>query len=238
MSQTTAVTHQNIRRLIDDLNPEQYAISSYRMGTIVSSQVQNLASRTFQPRVAPPETVALVAGTFDYTLTLANNFVHQLMLDSNGWELEKLSFEELNAYYRQDTNSPVGRSTPCHYAPFETNAQVHRIRVAPTPASSDTLNVYRNVLPAATAGESTDVPFSNVMLRTLEKACAIQCIGVMNPDDRERRKISPEVMNLWREDVENGVRSENWRQRTLGHTQTHIIRRGWSWGGRSWLLSR
>jgi len=228
MSQTAAETALNVRRMIDDLDKDDYAISSLRMANIISGAVQALAARTHQPiNASPPTTIVLSNGVFDYTISLANIAIRQILLASNGRDLVRIPLEELNARYRQDTSVPAASTSfPTHYALYETNTQLTRIRVGPTPdASAGTLLVYRDVLPASTSGDTSSIPFGNLMCQAVEASAAAECVLSMVPEERAKRMISQDVVQLWLKGVDDAVKAENVRQRMMGRSQTHVVQR-------------
>lgn len=213
MSQTVSVTHFNIRVLIDDLDPEARAISTIRMTHLVDRKVRWITSRTFQP-LATTTTISLVAGTFDYNLSRIPTSVRQLILNSDGVPLERLSLPELNATYRQDTAVPLGNGTPRHYALYELDGEIVRVRIGPTPAVADTVDVYYDAYPTFDADDmTTTIALNKSMLMALEKACAAECLLMMTKKDLARRKVNPAVAQAWMAEVEQAIADENWRHR-------------------------
>jgi hypothetical protein len=223
MSQIALTTHHNIRLLIDDLDRDTYAINPHRLSLIIRRKVQLLTARTFQPLVTPT-TIALVAGTFDYTVTGTPNSIRQLILNSDGTPLERLPLPELNAIYKQDTLGAAGRGTPRHFAMYELNTQVNKIRVGPTPSAADTLDIYYDIYPASNVGNpdtaSSDVPFGDIMLAALEKSVAAECVLAMDDADRKRRKLSREYAGALAAEAEALIAAENWRQRMYEAQET------------------
>lgn len=236
MSQTGIVTHYNIRTMIDDLSRESYAISTPRMNLIVKREVQLLAARSILPIVSPTS-IALTAGTYDYTITGTPQTIRQLILNSDGTELDRISLEEMNNLYKQDTNVAAGRATPRVYALYEINTQVCKVRLGPTPVANDSLDIYYEIAPAAAEtalidgtsagvyGSANDVPFPPLLLGALERMCAAHCVSVMDEADRARRKINPQAIGLWRDEADDMVRQSNWRARFNGRSQSHVMRR-------------
>lgn len=122
MSATRAATERNIRLLMDDLNPDDYAVSSARLHHAVESQMNLLATRTVLPMEAVTD-VALVAGIYDYTLNAISGWgydwgsdwggsprpiigdVRQVLLNADGRTLKQLSLDEINRAYYQDTSA-------------------------------------------------------------------------------------------------------------------------------------
>ena len=221
MSQTRLVTEQNVRYLIDDLDPDDYAISSVRMHQYLQGQMQLLGGRMILPMEAVTS-VAVVAGTYDYTLTGTVGDVRQVLWNANGLVLEPLSFDELNETFRQDTALNYTATVPMCWALYETSAQASKLRIAPTPAASGTLKVYYGVIPASLTADSSTIPFSAPMLRILERMVASECVTVMSPEDRKRRMIGTGVVAMWQRATEMGIANENFRMRTQGALQSRI----------------
>lgn len=223
MSQTAAVTALAIRRLIDDLDKSDYAISSVRLANIVQSKVQMLATRLIQPMVAsPPTTISVLVGVTDYTVLLTVAGIRLVTLKTLGYPLEPTSFEIITDMFRLDSDHPWEGTPPTHYAPYKTNTQLDRIRIGPKPTAALTLNVYKDTFPLDGAGDGSAVPFSTLMLRALEKACALECVATMSAKDREKRMISTDVLKLWAAEVDQAIKDENWQQRMAGGSQERV----------------
>lgn len=225
MSATRSATEANIRLLIDDNNPDQYAISSVRMHQFVQGEMQLIAARTFLP-MESVLSVPLVAGTFDYTLTGIVGDVRQVVRHTDGIPLQRQTLDYMVGMWRQDSAAQVGTSPqPLDYAILETSAQLVRIRLGPTPSSSAvSVDVYYGVMSASLTADSSTIPFSAPLLRALERACASECVAVMSRADRDARMIDVASVGLWRELSEQGIREENLRLRVTGSgTQPNVI---------------
>lgn len=224
MSATRSATEDIIRLLIDDHDRDDYAISSIRMAEIIQGQMQLLGAQTHLPMEAVTS-VALLAGTYDYTLTGVVGDVRQVIDNATGMELTPVTLDELVSTYRQDTAVPQGSSNPpLYYAVLETSAQLSRIRVAPTPGASGTLKVYYGIVPASLSADASTIPFSAPLLRVLERSCAMECVASMSREDRAQRMISADVLSIWQNSVSEGLRAENLRLRVVGSgTQANVI---------------
>lgn len=221
MSQTRAVTEMNIRYLLDDLDPDDYAISSVRMHQYLQGQMHMLAARMVLPMEAVTS-VSVTAGTYDYTLSGTVGDVRKVLWDATGQELVRLSFDDICSGYLQDSTASVTRGIPIAYALYETSAQASKMRVAPTPVSSGTLKLYYGIVPAALTADSSTIPFSAPMLRVLERLTAAECASVMSPADRQRRMLGDGAAALWRQQAEQALANENFRMRTMGALQEKI----------------
>jgi hypothetical protein len=220
MSQTVSITHYNIRTMVDDLDPEARAISTPRLAQLVDRKVRSLVGRVLQP-LNTPTTIALVAGTFDYNLSTIPSSVRQLILNSNGLPLDRLSLPELNTIYAQDTAVAVARGTPRHYALFEIEGNVVRVRIGPTPVATDTVDVYYDYFPAFSPTDmSATIGLNEQMMNILEKSCAAECIVMMDDADLARRKLNRQMAALWSAEVERMIGDENWRHRMYESQET------------------
>lgn len=238
MSKHAAAIHHSIRAWIDDLDRDAFAISTDRMDEVVKAGIQQIAARAFLQLETVPTTVTLSPGVYDYTMTRRSKSIHLILVESTGATLSPTSFDDLNQRYKQDTDMANESGTPCCFALFETAstsappvhglAPVVKIRVAPTPTEADELNVYWTAHPdpdTGTYSSSTIVPLSPTLTAALEMACAAQCALLMDPADRARRKISPEVSAMWMSQANSMLREENMRYRfQSGRTQGTVMR--------------
>jgi hypothetical protein len=229
-SNSRAGLEQNIRYLIDDLNPDQYAISSVRLHAFINAAMHLIANRTVLEKEAVT-IVATVAGTYDYTLTGIIADVRQVFLDTYGLELERMELEQLNSVYRQDSATPLLRGLPRFYALYETSAQANRIRLAPTPnLTAGSLKVHYSILPSSLTADTSTVPFPLGLLRVLERMVAAEAVLVMSAEDRKARMLGLEQVREWQAMAERGIRDENFRLRvTNSGTQDRILETADQW---------
>lgn len=214
---------RNIRSLIDDLDPERYAIKTTRMRQMIEAQMELIASRTFLPQESVTS-VALLAGTYDYTLTGVVGDIRQLVDDATGVPLIEVPMEEMVVTYRQDSSQPAPRGKPLAFAVAERSDQAVRIRVGPTPISTGTLDLYYGVIPSGLTSDISLIPFSEPLLRALERAVASQCVVAMSESDASRNMISADIVPVWRQMVDDAIREENMRLRITGSgTQANVI---------------
>jgi hypothetical protein len=217
------VIENNIRLLTNDVDPSAYAISDSNLHGMVSAGMQHMAARTFLPQ-EEVLTLTMVPGTYDYTLTGISGDIRRIIRNSDGVELGQMTMEQLNARYRQGSSNPAEADAPTDFAPFETSAQVSRIRVGPTPVVSDSLDVYYGVIPSALTDDASLIPFSEPLLRALERAVAARCVSAMSETDRKRRMISDAAIAQWLTMSDQAVREENLRMRIMGSgTQTSVM---------------
>lgn len=239
MSQTALVTAMNIRILIDDVGADQRAINTLRLYALIQSRAQSLSARAFQHTVTTPTTINLVAGTYDYTVTGTPKSIRQVILNSTGGELLRLPFEEMVRRFKQDSAVAAGRGTPVYFSEYENTqtasgaygtAPTRKIRFGPTPIATDAADVYYTIMPAPSVGNtlagSSEIPFSPLLLKALEKAVAAECVAMMDDADLARRKLHRGMAQAWRAESDQIVREENWRQRLVNGTQSHVIRGG------------
>jgi len=221
MSATRTATEMNVRYLIDDLDPDDYAISSVRMHQYLQGQMQVMSTRLILPMEAVTS-VAVTGGTYDYTLTGIVGDVRKVLWSETGRELARMTFDDICSAYLQDTDEAVS-GEPCAYALYETSAQASKLRLGPTPDASGTLKLYYGIIPAALTTDASVIPFSAPLLRALERLTAAECVAVMSGQDKQRRMVGPESVRLWREMAEQAIVNENYRMRSMGALQSRIV---------------
>jgi hypothetical protein len=226
MSQGARKTHFNVRLLIDDTDREQYAISVFKLSAILNRTIQLVATRTYQSLSAAPTSLSLVAGTVDYSLVGAPTSIRQIVLNSDGIELEKIDLATLNDMFRQDASgASASRGIPRFFALYETNSAVAgtettcKIRVGPTPSAADTLRIYYDLLPNRDSGDWLTgpgaIPLSPPLISAVENLTASSCLMSMDDDDLKRRKISRGYAQILERDAEKMIAEHNFRQRML-----------------------
>jgi hypothetical protein len=220
MSQTRAVTAYNVRVMIDDSDMDDFAINSLRMNQFIQGQMHLLAGRMVLPMEAVTS-VAVTAGTYDYTLSGTVADVRKVLWNATGAELEPMTFDDIASVYLQDTAITTS-GTPEAYALYETSAQASKLRLAPTPSADGTLKLHYGIIPTALTTDISTIPFSAPMLRILEMMVASECISIMSPDDRKRRMVSTDIVKMWGQMIQQGLQDENMRMRGMGSLQRRI----------------
>lgn len=243
MSQAYVDIRDRIRRLIHDVDPNRPAIGTLSMNAMIEGKSIEYAGRSFRHDESV-QTVTLVAGTYDYTLTGEIFGVQEVLRNSDGYSLTRRTMEYMNEHYRQDTSNPVSRATPTDYGIFElqgttdASAQRVRIRVGPTPptGTTETLKVYSQIIPSLqvsydyygddnTSVGSADnifgVKSDNFIVEAVVHAVAADCVLLLNEEERKRLGISTQIVPVWQKSAENALKAHNWRMR-LNSAQSHV----------------
>jgi hypothetical protein len=226
MSQSVTQTHYNVRLLIDDVDADQYAISIPKMSVIIAKAVQLIAVRSYQSLSAAPTSLALVAGTTDYSLAASPTAIRQVILNSDGVPLDRIPLEQLNEMFRQDTAVSAGRGIPRYYAVYDVNNPASgadttcKIRVGPTPSAADSLKIYYDLIPTRNTGNYIEnaaavIPFSPPLVSAVESTAAAECVASMDDDDIKRRKISRGYAQVLLQNAERMILESNFRQRMM-----------------------
>ena len=206
MSATLAQTRANVYEMLGDLNSDLRSIGVFRLNQAIEKHSQLVAGRTIRPRETI-SSVALVANTYDYSLSAEIMGVHQVFLNSNGFELGYLPFTDFNAFYRQETASPVG-GTPMQYTVWEGTNGALRIRVGPTPAAADTLKVHNGIVPVALSADSTSIFCTRELLRAIECFAAAECVMLLSEDELAKLKTTRGYAAVLMDQAEQGIKSD------------------------------
>lgn len=210
MPDTVANVRRRVRQLIDDLNPNDTAIDSERLTTVLENRMHAMAQEVGLGPVWVTGAITLAANDWEYTLptSIQYNRVLQLQLNSQEWLMERLSPVELTAL-RDGSGDMTG--DPTHYALFEDTSQQVNVWLAPTPVAVDTINILRSQVPAALSTDATNVSFSDPLLRALEKAAALDALLLMDQEEREKRKAVLDNVPIWNQEVRRALRLERVR---------------------------
>jgi len=224
----------NARSWVDDSDANQYAISNPRINKIIESEMQETASRLDYGPSWDNGAVTYVSGTKDYEIPNSNNTkeyqrILYIKRQSDGNEITKVTQDEMERLRSGNSTAP---GDPYVYTAWETpdtsgNLEI-KIRVYPTPGPDESGEKQDHLLaliPAALTSGTAVLPFSAPVLRALEKNIAALMYRMMSQDERERRKISGDVVARWENSYEAAIGFERIRinrQKRLNHTQLRV----------------
>jgi len=215
VSATLSTTRQNVRYLLGDIRPSNYARSSQDLDRIILDKAVSLGSRVGLGLTWTASQVTLTAGsTADYTLSAATTQFDRIIaarINATGYTLRKVSFDHINSLREYLTSTTAGQGDPTAFALWEDATQVVNMRIDTVPSTARTIDFLRSTLPSQTVADSTTLPFSDLFLRTVEKAAALEAGLKTTQDERDRIKLNPEVFSKWQEDVERGLMDERAR---------------------------
>lgn len=219
MSGTMAVSRMNVRFLLKDTGMSNPALHDFEIENYIRASADRLGNTLMLAEAWTNNAITLVAGTSDYTLSSSFEYasIVALRLDSQGWLLKRRSLDEVEFAREGPTET---RGDPDEFYLWEDSSNLVNVRVFPTPWQSDTIDVFRSVLPTATTTEATVLPFSAPMLRVVEREAALNGLLSMPQQDRDRLRINVEVAPQWKDEIEKGIRMEQqrlWRLRRQGY---------------------
>lgn len=225
MSITRAAVRARLQELLGDMNPDARVVGQFRYNEVISRNMNMLASRSIRPRETEL-TVAVVAGTYDYTLDVTKTIatVSSVYDYTNWWELEFLEFEAFNRAFRENTVNPPISGRLSHYTLWETAGQLGTLRVGPMPNAATSLRVHYGILPAALASESTAIPFTLELQRALESFSAAELISTLGDERLQKLGLSRSVVGLWQAQGQQALRDHNKRQGSMGRVNRGVLR--------------
>jgi len=217
MAETRITCENNARILVDDLDPASYGVSNERLHEIVKHEAQRIARRVGLGEAWVSAAVSLDTTNRDFTLpaTVQYGNVQHLILDSRNWPLRKVPMETMNGHYMGFVPASSVKGVPYRYAMWEDTAQVVNIRIYPICAVADSLTIFTRNQQAVLAADTDSIPFSNDLLRTLEKSVAVKMWKSMTA---VHRKVSPEFIQDLEMDAAEGMAQERIRMIRMKRT--------------------
>jgi hypothetical protein len=213
MSATLVQTRNRINELLTNLNPNFPGIGINRLNPLIESQMQTMPGIQFGDAWVTGAVSLTVAAGSDYTLSslLAAN-VQMLRLTYDGSLLNKrnpLQMEGLRI------GNVVQRGVPTDYAVWEDDAQALKLRVFPAPDANYTLDRFGQVVPANLSTDASVIPFTDPMLRALEKLVCATCIDALNDQQLENLGINRDLSQTFRGEAKVGIYWERVRRNRL-----------------------
>mgnify|MGYP001595497823 CR=1 FL=1 len=210
MPDTLTNVRRRVRLLTDDLDPNAPAIDSERLNTLIENRMHLTAAEVGLGPSWITAAVTVAADDYDYTLPTSIQYqrVIALQLNSLEWLMERVTHLELQAM--RDGPGPVTGAPP-HNALFEDTSQQVNLWLYPTPRVADTINVLRAQVPAALSTDATNIPFSDPLLRAMEKSCALEAILLMDPEERSKRKATLDTAGRWEREISRATHLERVR---------------------------
>lgn len=217
MSETRAACELNARVLIDDLDHSAYGVTSERLHEIVKHEAQRIGRAVGLGSSWSSAFVTLTAGDRDYPLNTGNQYanIEHLIVDSLNWPMSKIPLEAMNAYYMGFVPFSNARGIPRVYSIWEDSSQVVHLRIFPTPATNDSLTAFYKLQVTPLALDADAIPFSDDLLRALEKSVAVRMWQSMPMD---KRKVGKEFVESLAGDVAEGIAQERIRLNRLKRT--------------------
>lgn len=215
MSETYGTFERRVRAMMNDTRPGDYCVSVERLREVTTATMHDFGSR-MGLGTAALTSVALVAGTGDYTLATSVQYaqVNFVQLDSTKEMLCKLTREQMEAEWQDNTD----RSRPSHYCLWEDASQVVNVRIRPIPDANDTLLVFGAAIPASLSSPASVIPFSGPVLYALARAVAAECIVALPQADLDKLHLTVAVAGTLRNDAEAALVADEIRRNRLKRT--------------------
>lgn len=218
MSETLDTAASNVRILLRDMDLSRTAsdtpLEIYRT---IMSKAQELALKTGLGRTWTESMFSCDANSAaDYNLTeLSYHTVYALRDRTNGRVMVPASQATIEMMREGITAATLGQGDPTAFALREDATQTVKVRFNCVPSRSISYDVLHSVLPTASYEDSagtTTLPFEQGMLRTIEKAAALEIGRKLPQEERARLKLNPDVFDDWRADIKDGIAAEKQRQ--------------------------
>lgn len=215
MSATLATLADRVRQLMNDTDPDDYAVSSPKLWRALVSKAWEWAPRfgygeTWQTALFTTSN----SGSTDFTAasgTVYGNVAH-LKRASDGYQLKRESRDTIEAWH---ATIPQSTGKPSHYYLFESTAQRLTARFYPRPNESDTIDAMITVVPAESAIATDTINFSPQALDGLARCVASGIIDGMTDEQRAARVLSPDFSRRLYADGEGLKEAEIARQSRL-----------------------
>jgi hypothetical protein len=188
VSATRSAVRQNIRFLLNDLNPQSYAWDSDVVDQKILDAMHEIASEVGNAQEWDEDWVTVSASDYDYTLDSAVEHQRIIALRSNldGRLLQKVPPETLQRM-RAGTPAPSGR--PTHFAIHEEPDQTCILWLSHDPVEADTLDALHTQIPDTLDDDADTIPFVAPVLRALEAMVAARLLKSATPDVLEHLKL-------------------------------------------------
>lgn len=215
MSETLSTARINVRYMLNDVEPSNFAVSSMTLDRIILNKSVELGARVGTGLVWTASGVTLTVGSLsDYSLEDGAVQFERIVagrINATGATMERVSFALINAA-REGLISTASQADPTQFALWEDATQVVKMRVDTVPSTARTIDFMRSTLPLRTVADSTLLPFSNLMLVAVEKAAAVEAAAALPEEELARLRLGARVIGEWQQDVERILVSEFERQ--------------------------
>ena len=208
MSETLSTARTNVRYMLNDTEPSQFAVGGLKLDRIILNKSVELGARVGTGLDWATSGVTLTVGSLaDYILEDATVWFERIIaarINATGNTLERVSFYEIQLE-REGLISTTSQSDPTKFALWEDSTQKVRMRINTVPATARAIDFMRSTLPSRTVADATTLPFSDLMLVALEKASALEAASGFSDETRARLELAPALLQEWKQDVERLV---------------------------------
>ena len=219
MADTLLNVRRRVRLLTDDMDPNDYALDSDRLNTVIESRMHLMAQEVGLGASWVTGAVTLVASTWQYTLPTSVQYerITAVQFAAQNWLLDRVTPTEMLALH---DGAGTTSGDPTHYALFEDTSQQINLWVFPIPNAAGTLNALRAQVPAALSTDATNIPFGSPLLRALEKGAAVDAVLLMDEEARTERKATLDAAGKWDKEIARAIKLERVRIANLRRSDT------------------
>lgn len=184
-----AFLEANVRKLLRDEDPGAYARNPEEIRECILRKAVEFdcglsAEELITTVNVGPSDEAVVGGT-DVDAILS-------VWREDGWVLERIPEETIQTWALQGNAS--GR--PAYYSLRMFENQM-LIRVSPVSQTPEVLSIRQRRIAGQDYSDLYDVPVSDLMARAIETAVAAEMYTALPPDDRERLRLSADIVKAW-----------------------------------------
>src|SRR5690349_22013892 len=207
-----------IRKLYNDEDKENYAVSSRRMTEFVENEYQTwFAPRINESTVRTSAAITLVPNTFSYAFKPSGGHqsIVELILDSINMPIQRIPPNELD---NMRVGTTPAKSNYPQFCSLEENSDGSNsasitVRFFPTPSAADTVSTVTSPIPLSVGSGVNGLQVTFPMLLGLAKRIAGVCIMSLDADELARKKVGPNLGQLFLNDAEMMLTNESARIR-------------------------
>ena len=196
MSQTLAVTEDNVRALNGDQDAASYGLPSERLRVIIRGIVRRWAMWLAVPELWDLGIYTIAAGDNEDNSGVEYNRIVALRNSETGKLMTSRTSEQLDALRDGEVPSNPILGAPRAYAMTDLTGLTY-IKVYPGAKNDTNIDaLVSNVVPE-TLTDATSYSFSKHAMTGIEAQAAAEASRAMKPGDRERLGITPEAVSGW-----------------------------------------
>jgi len=211
VASTITAVAANVRELIHDTASGDYVIGSPEMYRKIASKSQQMTGKVIPGLAWSASALSLAGGAGE--ATFASAVQYDMIVDVKEAAQDEILVRLPAAEIERLREGGSGTGRPSSYYLRETSGTVLTCVFDTLADQNYTFDALLVALPSGTAAASTAVPYSDLMVRAIEKAVAIECLLTMTPDQREKLKINDSVVAVWQSDVNELITAERVRER-------------------------
>jgi len=224
MSQTLAVTEENVRALNGDQDAASYGLSSERLRVIIRGVVRRWAMWLAVEEDWDEGVFTVAQGDSEVTNSFEYNRLLGFRSTNTGRILQRVTAEQMVNLVSGEVDTAVPLGEPQYYTLTENNGVV-LLKVWPAASETVTYDVLVSNPAPETLTDATSYDFSKHAMTGIEAQAAAEGSRAMKPGDRERLGITPEAVAGWAStarEVMAGEKTRLGRMRDASHIPAQV----------------